>query len=250
MKTLLKTLLVTTLLTSVAGASPVKIIGKDDRKLITNKNAKLVHDSIGLMVIRKGNIQGYCTGTVIGPRHVITAAHCLWDDSKSSTVPLVTFIPGNRDDHKKRKFPFGTFRSSKLRVLSEYKKNRSTQGDLGLITFSQNLPVDALSMGVLPLGSTSSLTIAGYPIDKTLGQLWEGKGKRISHFLENDSSAHDVDTVHGQSGSAVRAIINGKETIIAIHSKGKSGLFYDYNEALFLTNKSITTIKKWMKEDL
>jgi len=67
--------------------------------------------------------------------------------------------------------------------------------------------------------------------------------------MENDSNAHDVDTAHGQSGAALRAVVNGKEVIVGVHSRGKSGMFYDYNEAYFLSADSISVINKWIKQD-
>jgi V8-like Glu-specific endopeptidase len=69
----------------------VKIIDVDTRVAITARNHKPIHNSIGLLKITKSGGSSFCTGTVIGPRHVVTAAHCLVENG--DFVDSITFIP-------------------------------------------------------------------------------------------------------------------------------------------------------------
>ncbi|MGI9381876.1 MAG: trypsin-like serine peptidase [Methyloligellaceae bacterium] len=86
-----------------ANAEPDKrhfpgVIGSDDRAIVDNTTPPWT-------AIGRVNVSGYrrkrhCTGTLIAPRLVVTAAHCLVNKGSGATVPLanVHFIAGARRD--------------------------------------------------------------------------------------------------------------------------------------------------------
>lgn len=219
------------------------VIDTDSRERITATNHRRLHDSIGLLYIETEKSAGTCTGTVIGPNHVVTAAHCVVQDGKF--VKKVTFIPGINDELKSKKFPFGVFTASRLRALSSYISAPHTPNDLALITFNENLPVPALPLAVAPDTHKLPITIAGYPGDKATGTLWEGKGTR-DRFNSQTRLAHNVDTAPGQSGSAVRATVRGVESVIGVHSSGNRMNGTLFNSAYFFSAESVRTLKSWM----
>ena len=59
-----------------------------------------------------------CTGTLIGPKHVVTAAHCVFDINDSRQyVSSLNFAPGETSQNN---LPFGTAQWSSVRVLSQF----------------------------------------------------------------------------------------------------------------------------------
>ncbi len=58
-----------------------------------------------------------CTGTLIGPKHVVTAAHCVYDINDSHQyVASINFAPGQNGNAE----PYGQLEWSSVRVLSQF----------------------------------------------------------------------------------------------------------------------------------
>ena len=229
-------------------AEPTIIIGEDTRVQITDAKANDVHNSIGLLVLTFEKTRGYCTGTVVGTRSVVTAAHCLYDSKTGTMAKQVSFIPGLRKSVSLGKYPNGSFNATKLRILAEYKKDLSQSYDLGLVTFGENLPAKALSIKAAS-NSDKKIVIAGYPGDKTMGELWEGTGERSPSFFTSSPDSYNVDTYSGQSGSVIRARNARSDTVIGIHSGAREGFFSYYNVGFLFQKATVDAVKRWIEED-
>ncbi|MDA7949588.1 MAG: trypsin-like serine protease [Hyphomicrobiaceae bacterium] len=72
------------------------VIGEDDREFL--KELKPPWTAIGRVNIGGASRTSYCTGTLIGPRMVVTAAHCLVvkGSTKRHAVGNIHFLPGTR----------------------------------------------------------------------------------------------------------------------------------------------------------
>jgi V8-like Glu-specific endopeptidase len=222
------------------------VIGKDERIQITESNQAPIHQSIGALSIRYGNLSFSCSGTVVGPRHVLTAAHCL--NIKNLYPDKVTFYPGLLGDPKTGKLPFGKFMSSKIKIYPAYLKAKIEQNDLAMVIFDENLPVDSLKMEVTNRKFNlrfTSLTVTGYPADKLKGTMWESNGRSKIKFRGN-AGTHTLDTMPGMSGSSIRS----GSKIIAVHSSGSTnskGVFVR-NTAHFFSEESLSVVQGWIKD--
>ena len=63
------------------------VIGTDDRSVVTSDTTLRAwpHRTIGSVIYSATATSGGCTATMIGPRHAVTAAHCLHDGAGSGT---------------------------------------------------------------------------------------------------------------------------------------------------------------------
>ncbi|GAB6052140.1 trypsin-like serine protease [Magnetospira thiophila] len=199
------------------------IKGADDR--VYPPNREYPWSTIGRLNKRTG---GFCTGVLVGPKTVLTAAHCLWNSRTLDYLPPVSldFLAGySRSEY------LAHAKVTALTVAKGYNyrdKNtwRKTGQDWALLTLDQDLSAKAGFMGIAALDRTMFEDLqkggavfiqAGYSQDKAhvlsvhLGCQLEGfsYGRPILH--------HRCDAVHGDSGSPVFLFDGKRFQVAAIH---------------------------------
>lgn len=230
----MKTLLTFTLLLSSLSSYAIDkmVIGKDNRHQIKERNKQEIHDSIGILV-ETGKDEN-CTGTIIGPRHVLTATHCIGSGRN------LNFIPGNvkRLPNKLSVLlPKSAIKAKTAIPFPGFSQDTDKETDLSVVIFESDLPGRPVAVSLFQ-DAGQIVTVAGYPSDKTLGTLWEDSG-----IIEEDGS-YTLDTFGGQSGSAVR---NQNNEIIGVHIL--SNQYYQKNYAMVFKQKHIDFINDVLKKN-
>lgn len=204
---------------------PRSVIGTDDRTQVTETRAS-PYRRTGQITFTSNAKSYICTGWLISPNAVVTAGHCLADDSSD-----ITFSPGRNGENN----PFGTYQATEV----WYDKNFGTEGrDWGLIKLDRPVgdvvgwyaiePVDGKNL----VGRDAH--IIGYPGDKPYGTMWQDTNA-ISR-QEPRNLHYSTDTAGGQSGSAVTS--TNDDIAHGIHVTGDG----TFNGATALTAELFNTL--------
>ena len=203
-----------TVTVACGGEDPELALGWD-APAIVNGTKDTGHTSVGRIA---GGAEGHCTATLIGPRTLLTAAHCLTNKGPGYIVMPISFSFSGLD----------TYDAESAVVHPSYGQYYFSY-DIGVVRLKQVVTKQTPS----PLASAApkvgqKAVLVGYGITGT-GKYDSGVkrvGTNTISYLNKDylsfsgSSGSSSNLCSGDSGGPSFGTENGKEVIIGVHSTG------------------------------
>jgi V8-like Glu-specific endopeptidase len=242
--------------------SPVGIVFPDDNRTRVDPTTERPYFWIGRVEVRfKDGFEGWGTGTLIDPFHVLTCAHNLYQNDHGKSPEIVGFTLALNGPAR----PYGQVFAAQTFVPDLYKASPPPPPgpdgivkdatrylyDYGLIRLKTPLAPDGYVYPQMYPATTHELIdhecrIAGYPSDKPQGTMWDGSGRLKS--IADGLLFYTISTLNGQSGATVRSHFAAPPVsiprLVGIHVAGTS--LFKENFAVRITEEVVDQVEQWL----
>jgi glutamyl endopeptidase len=177
------------------------VIGEDGRVEIKD-TASYPNSAIVYLEVKFPFTSGMCTGWVVGPRTIATAAHCVYSRSLGGWAKSIKAFPGRKGTLA----PFGSYSGASWFVKPKWVKREKPKFDFAAINLSANIASTVGAFGFAyndddAFWQEYPVTVRGYPGDKPNATLWSMDGSITQ--IAKTRFFYPIDTYAGQSGSPV-----------------------------------------------
>jgi len=171
--------------------------------------------------------RGYCTGFLVGPRHVMTAAHCLYDftEGRWRGVNELHFVAGYQRDEFLIHSKVARYQTSDRFDVAARGNPANTVHDWALLTLRDSIGHSAGWLGLMALDSATLQTLisgdrqilqAGYRSGRAHAISANPGCQVLRRFADGHGLVHDCAVYHGDSGSPLLLFAGDHVRVIAM----------------------------------
>lgn len=176
------------------------VLGTDDRVQVTDTASRPRSAVVFMFVTWPSDNVTTCSGFMVGPRLVATAAHCIYSSEEGGWAVAVDAYPGTSTS---RVLPFGGADGVALHAVRGWTSDEDEDYDFGAIVLDRSIGTATGTFGLKVESDSvlraSSYKVTGYPGEKTTGTMWESEGP--INALTQFGLSILIDVTTGNSGS-------------------------------------------------